>query len=77
MRLKAVYLVSILLLMACDANDTNSKPTYGESTGLPKNCRAIVQFNIDAYRAKQFTADEIMSSLERNCGINGYSWEEH
>ncbi len=23
------------------------------------------------------SADEIMDSLERNCGINVYSWEEH
>lgn len=53
--------------------DPNDKPTYGE-TGLPKNCRAIVQANIDGYRSKQYTADEAMSSLERNCGASGYSW---
>jgi hypothetical protein len=57
--------------MGCDPN---SEPTYGESTGPPKNCRAIVQQNIDAYRAKQYSADEIMNSLERNCGEKGYSW---
>jgi hypothetical protein len=60
-------------LAACDPN---SKPIYGKETGLPKNCRAIVQQNIDAYRAKQYTADEIMVSLERNCGLNGHSWGE-
>ena len=54
--------------------DPNSKPTYGEESGLPKNCRAIVQANIDAYRAHEFTSDEIMNSLERNCGASGYSW---
>ncbi len=60
-----------ITLAACDPN---SKPTFGEETGMPKNCRAIVQQNIDAYRAKQFTADEIMASLERNCGTYGSSW---
>lgn len=63
--------VAILGLVGCDPN---SKPTYGEETGLPKNCRAIVQANIDSYRAKDYTADEIMASLERNCGANGHSW---
>ena len=62
---------SVVLLTACDPN---AKATYGEETGLPKNCRAIVQQNIDAYRAKQYTADEIMAALERNCGANGWSW---
>lgn len=53
--------------------DPNDKPKYGD-TGLPKNCRAIVQANIDGYRSKQYTADEVMNSLERNCGADGYSW---
>ncbi|KAB7765376.1 hypothetical protein CEK68_11795 [Xanthomonas sp. LMG 12461] len=53
--------------------DPNSRDTYGD-TGLPKNCRAIVQANIDGYRSGQFTAQEAMSSLERNCGAHGYSW---
>lgn len=54
--------------------DPNSKPIYGEESGLPKNCRAIVQANIDWYRSGMYTADEVMSSLERNCGANGHSW---
>lgn len=53
--------------------DPNAKATYGD-TGLPKNCRAIIQANIDGYRTKQYTADEVMFSIERNCGANGYSW---
>jgi hypothetical protein len=71
MRVNVILLATILLLVACDPN---SKPTYGEETGLPKNCRAIVQANIDAYRAEQYLAEEIMASLERNCGANGHSW---
>jgi hypothetical protein len=72
MKLMTVFIISgAIILTACDPN---SKPTFGEETGMPKNCRAIVQQNIDAYRAKQFTADEIMASLERNCGTYGSSW---
>lgn len=57
-------------LVGCD---NNSKPVYGD-TGLPKNCRAIVQANIDSYRNHQYSANDVMDSLERNCGANGYSW---
>ncbi len=63
--------IALLNLVGCDPN---SKATYGEESGLPKNCRAIVQANIDSYRAKEFTADEVMASLERNCGKYGHSW---
>ncbi|MCR5865217.1 hypothetical protein [Aquincola sp. J276] len=53
--------------------DPNDRPRLGD-TGLPKNCRAIVQANVDAYRAKTYPPDAIMASLERNCGAGGYSW---
>jgi hypothetical protein len=70
----AVFMLfNLTALAACDPN---AKPIYGEETGLPKNCRAIVQQNIDAYRAKEYKIDEIMASLERNCGANGQSWEQ-
>jgi hypothetical protein len=69
------FIAALLMLVACQS-DRNSKPTYGEETGLPKNCRAIVQANIDAYRASEYTADQVMASLERNCGVNGHAWDE-
>ncbi len=75
-------LVPVVILSAC--SQPNSKPTYGD-TGLPKNCRAIIKANIDEYkkiRASQenyadqmVEIDGIISSLDRNCGENGYSWE--
>ena len=68
-----VIAVAIAMLAACKG-DPNAKPTFGEESGLPKNCRAIVQANIDSYRSKQYTADEVMASLERNCGTYGISW---
>ena len=66
--------VALIAALASCSGDPNSKPLYAEGSGLPKNCRAIVQANIDAFRAKQYTAEEIMDSLERNCGANGHSW---
>lgn len=60
-------------LTACDRLDPNSKPVYGES-GLPANCRAYVQAAVDAYRMKQYTADETFFGLERNCGLYGQAW---
>jgi hypothetical protein len=71
--MRTAVLVSVLALASCGVADPNSKPTYGE-TGLPKNCRAFVQYAIDAYRAKQYTAEATINSLERNCGANGHSW---
>lgn len=65
-------LLGAVMLSGCD--DSNSKPTYGE-TGLPKNCRAIVQNAIDEWRKGNYSTEDTMSSLERNCGANGYSWE--
>ncbi|WP_291355307.1 MULTISPECIES: kynureninase [unclassified Acinetobacter] len=69
-----IIILTCLILMLTACEKPNSKPTYGE-TGLPKNCRAIVQVNIDAWRSHKNTAEEVMNSLERNCGANGYSWE--
>lgn len=62
-----------LALASCELADPNSQPRYGE-TGLPSNCRAFVQYAINTYRAGQYTAEETINSLERNCGINGHSW---
>lgn len=74
MRVAAVTILAGLLLVGCDRLDPNARPEYGE-TGLPKNCRAYVQAVIDGYRSKQYTADESIAGLERNCGINGYAWK--
>ena len=71
---KVVFaLLGAVMLSGCD--DSNSKPTYGES-GLPKNCRAIVQNAIDEWRKGNYSTEDTMSSLERNCGANGHSWKQ-
>lgn len=85
MKILAVIL-SLVALTACSNDDYNSKAVYGD-TGLPKNCRAIVQANIDMYKQVAYSdssyeqklraADDAMQSLERNCGSYGKSWEEY
>ena len=74
--MRIALLLSLAALSGCQAicTDPNAQPIYGEETGLPKNCRAIVQANVDGYRAGQYTADAAMASIERNCGATGYSW---
>lgn len=72
MRVAAIS--ACLIVAGCGGQvDPNAIPTYGK-TGLPSNRRAYVQVVIDGYRSKQYTADESFNALERNCGINGYSW---
>lgn len=64
------------LLLGISGCDSNEKATYGSQTGLPSNCRAYVQFAIDSYRSKQYTADETFAGLERNCGQQGHLWSK-
>ena len=76
-------LLAGLTLAACSGSDPNATPTYGE-TGLPKNCRATVQANVNMYRETRASsadyrrvvdvADGVIASLERNCGENGHAW---
>lgn len=70
---RVLWPVFTILLAAC--NDDNSKPLYAKDTGLPVNCRAYVQLVIDEYRSGKYSADESFNGLERNCGVNGYSWK--
>lgn len=53
--------------------DYNSELLYGNSW-LPKNCRAIITTNVAAYKNREYSADDIIESIDRNCGKNGYSW---
>lgn len=83
MKLQLIFLSSFVLI-GC-SEKPNSKANYGES-GLPKNCRALVQANVDMYRKLDKSQENyldfrvelegIIDSLERNCGANGYNWDE-
>lgn len=63
-----------IALPSCGPADPNLAPSFGEKTGLPKNCRAIIQTNIDAWRSGEHTTEDVMDSMERNCGAHGHSW---
>ncbi len=63
-------LIALAALAGCDPN---AEPTYSDS-GLPKNCRAIVQSGVDGWRSGQWSASDALISIERNCGANGHSW---
>ncbi|MBP7671202.1 kynureninase [Candidatus Gracilibacteria bacterium] len=54
--------------------DSNSRIMYGD-TGLPKNCRAIITANITAFQNNEYSAEDTLESINRNCGAEGYSWE--
>lgn len=78
-----LFIVGAIAVLLTGCNKPNSEPTYGE-TGLPKNCRAIIKANIEEYKKVRRYADyeliiletdDIMDSINRNCGENGYSWE--
>jgi hypothetical protein len=78
-------LMGVLLVTGCVSADAelldNSKPIYG-SSGLPKNCRAIIAANVRMYRGLDQTdqehfmteVDGVMDSINRNCGEFGSSW---
>ena len=53
----------------------NQSPKYGDS-GFPKNCRALISDNLKGFANDEYTAEEALYSIERNCGPNGYIWDE-
>jgi hypothetical protein len=53
--------------------DPNAKLKYGD-TGMPKNCRAIIKDNYEGWYLKNYSAEEALDSINRNCGESGYSW---
>lgn len=65
------------VLVGCHAKDQNREPIYGKETGLPANCHAFVQYAIDSYRAKKYSAEDTMAALERNCGVAGQLWYQN
>jgi hypothetical protein len=66
---KFVYLALIIIsfLVGKSFGDPNRTLTYGD-TGYPKNCRAIIAENLDAWSYNYYTAEEVLESIARNCG---------
>jgi hypothetical protein len=75
--MKLLALLCALALTGCDYKSELSNKTlmYGD-TGLPKNCRAIIKANIDGWREGEYGAEEVLGSIDRNCGQFGHSWEQ-
>lgn len=73
MRRLITLAVMVSLCGCAKLGDPNAKPEYGD-TGLPKNCRAIIKANVDGWRSGEYSAQETMASIDRNCGEHGYSW---
>jgi hypothetical protein len=70
------FLLFLLVsVSACSPTDDNEIARFNPTTGNAVNCRAFVQVVIDEYRKGTYTAEDSFSSLERNCGSNGYSWK--
>ncbi len=53
----------------------NQHEVYGD-TGNPKNCRALIAKNIEGFDSEDYTAEEALYSIDRNCGRNGIIWLE-
>ena len=56
-------------------SDPNSKPEYGDESGLPKNCRAYIQESVDDWRNGVHSTEDTMDAIERNCGVYGDLWD--
>lgn len=69
----ALFIGAVAGYLMHPADDLNAEPRYG-SYGLPKNCRALIQANLDGYESGQFTAKEALASIDRNCGSDGLIW---
>ena len=75
-KLKYLLIILGLVIAFCLGKltgDPNKTLKYGD-TGFPKNCRAIVHENYKGYQSKEYTPDEVMESINRNCGQFGISW---
>jgi len=73
-QLVTVFILGILVCyLLLNRENSNSKLEYG-NTGYPKNCRAIIKANYEGWYLNDFTADQALDSINRNCGEFGYSW---
>jgi hypothetical protein len=57
------------------SEDPNAERVYGPS-GLPSNCRALIyELEADYYLHEEYTHEELLMSLFRNCGETGHLWD--
>jgi hypothetical protein len=75
---KSYFLVTIILCISVffigkHYGKSNQYPAYSVD-GLPSNCHAIIADNIKGYEDEIYSAEDALSSINRNCGISGYAW---
>lgn len=68
---KIFILLPLFIIISCD---NNSSLKYGSETRAPKNCRAIIKENVDAWHSRKYSAENVLESIDRNCGEFGISW---
>ena len=73
--MKLLSLILLPILSACSTDNPNSKPIYGEESGLPANCRAYIQVAVNEWRRGTYDTETTMNAMERNCGENGELWD--
>ena len=69
-----IFGIFLWIVLFPNSEDWNVKLMYGK-TGLLKNCRAIITANMYAYKNNEFSAEDTLESIDRNCGQFWYSWE--
>ena len=76
-KIAKIILIGLLLIGVFYFGKANGDPnktiTYG-NTGYPRNCRAIIDANIKGWQLGSYSAEDVLSSINRNCGATGYSW---
>jgi hypothetical protein len=68
-----ILIVGLVIGRLTAPGDPNLELAYS-SEGFPKNCRALIKANVDGWQAKQYSANDILKSIDRNCGQFGQLW---
>ena len=69
-------IIIIIFLVGYNLGKGNQAPRYGKESGLPVNCRALIQDNLSGFSQGRYSAEEALFSIDRNCGPNGLIWRE-
>lgn len=75
-KILTIIIVIIIYLIGYNLGRGNQKPRYGKESGLPVNCRALIQDNLSGFSQGRYSAEEALFSIDRNCGPNGLIWGE-
>lgn len=73
--LSIIVLIFIFFIAGYILGQGNQRLNYG-SYGFPKNCRALIAENLWGIDNGQYTSEEALNSIRRNCGPDGLTWLE-